>query len=60
MIGHNIFYIHVKACQSILIDNKYIDIAQNLTAQWAIMCDTVNFPEPEEKRANFTSTQRNI
>ena len=48
MIGHNI----------IDIDNKYIDIAQNLTAQWAIMWDMVNFPEPEEKQANFTSNKK--
>ena len=37
---------------------KYIDIAQNLTTQLAIMWDMVNFPEPEEKRANFTSNQK--
>ena len=54
MIRHKI--LHVKACAS--IDIKYIDIAQNLTAQWEIMWDTVNFPEPEEKRANFTSNQK--
>ena len=38
MIKHKIF--HVKACarplHGISIDIKYIDIAQNLTAQWAI------------------------
>ena len=34
------------------IDIKYIDIAQKLTTHWAKMWDTVNFPEPEEKRAN--------
>ena len=39
------------------INIKYIDIAQNLTAQWAIMSDMVNRPGPEEKRANFTSNK---
>ena len=32
---------------------KYIDIAQNLTTHWAQMWHMVNFPEPEETRANF-------
>ena len=29
-----------------------------MTTQWAIMWDIVSFPEPEEKRANFTSKQK--
>ena len=28
--------------------------------QWTIMWDMVNFPEPEEKRANFTSDQKSM
>ena len=39
--------------KEISIDFKYIDIAQNLTIQWAIMCDMGNFPEPEEKWAHL-------
>ena len=44
-------------CQLFSIDIKYIDIAQNVATHWAIIWDTVNFPEPEEKRANFKSYQ---
>ena len=48
-------YIHVKVDFYWL---KYIDITQNLTTQWAIMWDMVNFPEPEEKWAHFTSNKK--
>ena len=47
-------------CKWISIDIKYIDITQNLITQWAILWDMVNFPEPEEKRANFTSKQKHV
>ena len=42
------------------MDIKYIDIAQNLTTHSAKMRDTVNCPEPEEKRAHFTSDKKNM
>ena len=60
-IGHlsnTIFFDPCESlCQQISIGIKYNDIAQNLTIQWAIMLDTVNFPEPGIKRTNFTSNR---
>ena len=50
IIGHKIYYIHVKVA---INDIKYIEIAQNVTTHSAQMLHMVNCLEPREKRANF-------
>ena len=44
-VNDRIQNIFERLCKKLFIDIKYIDIAQNLTTQWAKMCNTFDFPK---------------